>query len=42
MSFKKGRRMLSLVKALNDAEATEVLLGVEGVDDALAQCTCRC
>ena len=26
-----------LVKALNDAEASEVLLGVEGVDDALAQ-----
>ena len=26
-----------LVKALNDAEALEVLLGVEGVDDALAQ-----
>ena len=25
-----------LVKALNDAEATEVLLGVEGVDDSLA------
>ena len=25
-----------LVKALNDAEATEILLGVEGVDDALA------
>jgi N utilization substance protein A len=26
-----------LVKALNDAEASEVLLGVEGVDDELAQ-----
>ena len=26
-----------LVKALNDAEASEVLLGVEGVDDILAQ-----
>ena len=26
-----------LVKALNDAEASEVLLGVEGVDDVLAQ-----
>jgi N utilization substance protein A len=25
-----------LVKALNDSEATEILLGVEGVDDALA------
>ena len=34
--LQEGAQDAQLVKALNDAEATELLLGVEGVDDSLA------